>query len=675
MKRLFSLLLWVLVFCGHSLCARQDILTLNDIPRVMERFFHFHIESKEFTPTLVRRSFKLYIEQFDGDKSYLLEAEAAPYLSMNAQRAEEILGRVKRGNYSDFIALNEIFEKAIARARQTRLDLTSQLLASGPSVAANSFSTSNSSYAKSEAELIQRQKARMLKFYTFHQTRTRLDSTARQEMVFQLFEKRVRRIESSYLLMDNSNKESKAEHFLVLRILKSLAKSLDTHTAFFSPEEAYEMRLSLEKQFEGVGVVLSEGVDGVLVADLIDGGPAKMSGQIQVNDLLVEIDGRTLSQAPFEEVLELLKKKDRSDITLGFKRVDPEMNKEVFFRVSLTKQPISMKDDRIRTHYEQVEGGVIGKITLHSFYESSDGVSSERDIKEAIRGFREHGELKGLILDLRENAGGFLGQAVRVAGLFVSNGVIVISKYGKGDVHFLRNIVGKSYFDGPLIVLTSKMSASASEIVAQALQDYGVALVVGDERTFGKGSIQYQTLTDENADLFFKVTVGRYYTVSGRSTQIEGVIADIVVPSAYAPYKIGERYLEYPLTQDKVPSAYTDPLSDLDDRSRQIFRQRYLPSLQKVVSFWKTALPELKKKSQARMASDPQFRKFLDKLETVRARQTGTAVNSIDEPVEIGMYDVQMQEATQILKDMIQMKENVEHRGGSVSSLLPTGSD
>ena len=152
-----------------------------------------------------------------------------------------------------------------------------------------------------------------------------------------------------------------------------------------------------------------------------------------------------------------------------------------------------MNDDRIKSSYEVVEGGIIGKITLHSFYESTDGVSSEKDIKEAIRDFRRKGELNGLVLDLRENSGGFLGQAVRVAGLFVSNGVIVISKYGKGDVHYLRNIVGKSYFNGPLVVLTSKMSASASEIVAQALQDYGVALVVGDERTFGKGSIQYQT--------------------------------------------------------------------------------------------------------------------------------------------------------------------------------------
>jgi len=409
-----------------------------------------------------------------------------------------------------------------------------------------------------------------------------------------------------------------------------------------------------------------------MIADLIEGSPAEQSGQIKVNDLLVEIDGKSLGSASFEDVLDLLKKRDRSEIILGFKRLDPMFKKEIFFRVSLRKRPIAMKDDRIKSSYEVVEGGIIGKIALHSFYESNDGVSSEKDMKEAIRDFRSKGELKGLVLDLRENSGGFLGQAVRVAGLFVANGVIVISKYGKGDVHYLRNIVGKSYFNAPLVVLTSKMSASASEIVAQALQDYGVALVVGDERTFGKGSIQYQTITDESADLFFKVTVGRYYTVSGRSTQIEGVIADIVVPTQYAPYNIGERYLEYPLSQDRVESAYVDPLNDLDEKTRLLFEKRYLPNLQRVVPFWKKALPVLKQNSAERIANNSSYQKFLKKLEKVRARQSGT-VNSVDEAIDMNLEDLQMQEAVNVVKDMIQINEAAQP--AETTLLLPTGSD
>jgi carboxyl-terminal processing protease len=667
-------ILYVFLFLAAWIApiSSQDNLKISDIPKVMERLFHFHIESKQMHPSLIRRSIKIYIEQFDSEKAYLLESEVAPYLNMSDTTVNAILGRIQTKNYSDFIELNDLMASAILRAQNIRKELAKQMVFGSLS---DSFSSPPSKFPRSEKEIVEKQRSRMVRFYQFHQGRTHLDSPERKMGVFELFEKKVRRYENTYLFLGRdggSLLREEMEHLLSLRLLKAFAKSLDTHTAFFSPEEAYEMRLSLEKQFEGVGVILSEGIDGVMIADLIEGSPAAQSGQIKVNDLLVEIDGKPLAAESFEEVLDLLKKRDRSEITLGFKRFDPVIKEESFFRVSLKKRPIAIKGDRIKSSYDVVEGGIIGKIALNSFYESSDGVSSEKDIKEAIQAFREIGELKGLVLDLRENSGGFLGQAVRVASLFVSNGVIVISKYGKGDIHYLRNTAGKSFFGGPLVVLTSKMSASASEIVAQALQDYGVALIVGDERTFGKGSIQYQTITDESADLFFKVTVGRYYTVSGRSTQIEGVIADIVVPTQYAPYNIGERYLEYPLSQDRVAPAYTDPLTDLNEKTRFLFEKRYTPNQQKVVTIWKKNLSALKKNSAARILENPRFEQFLNKLEKVKARQTKSMVNSVDEPIEMTLDDLQMQEAVNVVKDMIQIQEEASSPD---TAFAPTGSD
>ena len=431
------------------------------------------------------------------------------------------------------------------------------------------------------------------------------------------------------------------------------------------------MRMGLEKQFNGVGVVLSEGVDGVMIADLIQGSPAEKSGKIQVNDFLVEIDQTPVQSISFEEVMEILKKKGKEEIVLGFKRVDSSSQKEVFYRVPLQKQPIEMNDERIQTGIEKTETGIIGKISLHSFYENRDGASSEKDIKQAIRSFRAQGNLEGLVLDLRENSGGFLSQAVKVAGLFISNGIVVISKYGKGETHFLRNISGKPFFSGPLVVLTSKMSASAAEIVAQALQDYGVGLIVGDTRTFGKGSIQYQTITDPSADIFFKVTVGRYYTPSGKTPQVEGVLADIVVPTQYAPYNIGERFLEYPLTPDRVERVMVDPLTDLDPRTKRIFQERYMPYLQRQVSFWKNHLPSLKEQSEKRLAKSPAFQALQKHQEAVRSRLKGIPVNTVDEPIRNEMDDPQMQEAVFIVEDMIEI-ERIENNIEQV--LAPTGS-
>jgi len=315
-----------------------------------------------------------------------------------------------------------------------------------------------------------------------------------------------------------------------------------------------------------------------------------------------------------------------------------------------------MQNDRLTYTYEPYADGIIAKITLNSFYENGGGINSEKDLKDALKKLQEVGPIRGLILDFRENAGGFLSQAVKVAGLFISNGIVVVSKYGKGEVHYLRSLDPKTYYNGPFLILTSKLSASAAEIVAQSLQDYGVALIVGDERTFGKGSIQFQTVTDEKAELFFKVTVGKYYTVSGKSTQIEGVVADIVIPTHFSPFNIGERYLEYPLSSDRIPSAYSDSLVDLDGNTKRWFQKNYLPFLQKKVTFWRKMVPELKKSSERRIAGDPRFQKFLQTQEKIKAKLNGKEIQW-DEIQAPSFEDIQMQESVQILKEMIILED------------------
>ncbi len=282
--------------------------------------------------------------------------------------------------------------------------------------------------------------------------------------------------------------------------------------------------------------------------------------------------------------------------------------------------------------------------------------SADRDMREAIKKLKRQAPLNGLILDLRENSGGFLTQAVKIASLFVSRGVIVISKYSRGEVKYYRNLDGQLLFDGPLIVLTSRASASAAEIVAQALQDYGVALIVGDQETFGKGTIQYQTVTDSSAKSYYKVTVGRYYTVSGRSAQIEGVKADIVVPTIFSPYKIGERFLEYPLPSDQIAAVYLDPLTDVDMRSRSWFQKHYLPNLHQPEDKWKRILPLLRENSRYRLASDKNFVHFLKEQEKKASSDSGRFKRG--EKSTWGDGDLQLSEALNIIRDMIELQNN-----------------
>lgn len=296
--------------------------------------------------------------------------------------------------------------------------------------------------------------------------------------------------------------------------------------------------------------------------------------------------------------------------------------------------------------YIRVEGGIIGKIVLHSFYEGEKGVSAVSDVRRAIEALSKKGKLKGLILDLRDNRGGFLMQAVAVAGLFIKTGVIVISKDVHGKERFYRDLDPSRIYSGPLVVLTSKMTASAAEIVAEALKDYGVAIIVGDERTYGKGSIQMQTVTAEKDILPLKITVGEYYGVSGKSTQISGVQADIVAPSPYFNKKVGEEYLNYSLKKDAVLPSYRDALSDVRPEMKGWYLKHYIPYLQKRELKYEDILPELRERSRKRLHENKKYQELLEyDLEA-----------GVEDPkVEQGISDEQMKEAVHVIQDMIQL--------------------
>lgn len=645
--RLFKLCLFTLAILFLCSLAGAFQLKKKDVRLTMQEIFAYHVEYKDFSTALAKRTLKIYIEQFDPEKFYLLSSEAKPYLDPKEERIKNVVQKYPHDDLSEFEALNNILEKAIVRSRTYRQEIQRELIQSDamPKIV---LREAYLDYADSEKELKNRIKDQLVRILAIEQKNGTLRAWTpeQRKKLFALWEKRFERMENTYLA------GSSKEHYLCMHTLKAMAKSLDAHTSYFSPEEAYEMRTSLEKQFEGIGVVLREGIDGVIIHSMIKGGPAERSGKIASGDLLVEIDGKSLDGVSYEDVLKRLQGSASGKIQIGLRHF-VDNNKSQFYRVELKREKIVMQEDRVHYTFERFGDGIIGKLDLPSFYESAEGASCEADLRTALRALKKEGDLKGLVLDMRENSGGFLNQAVKVSGLFISSGVIVISKYAQGQTQYLRHLDGKSYYNGPLVILTSKASASAAEIVAQALQDYGAGLVVGDERTYGKGTIQYQTVTDSGAASFFKVTVGRYYTVSGRTTQIDGVIADIVVPTAYFMLPIGERYLEFPLKSDRIPSAYVDPLSDVDPRNRSWFQKNYLPNIQKKLSLWTQMTTQLRENSAYRLKTNKDFSIYMKALESSRKGEILTLTNQTN----WGVNDLQMSEAVNIVKDMAILKD------------------
>ena len=618
------------IFCTLFSQVRGDFSRLQqeDIRPTMQEILAFHVESRKITPKIMQRAIKNFLLRFDPGKVYLKQSEVAPFLNLSSQELKKMIQQYESDDLDSFLALNQVIQHSISRSRIYREEIIRELILQKNMIVLPSQET-YLHFSKSNKELRRRIKNELVRFVMALEKDSSKRTPARKELIVNFFLKRVSRNEKPF-----EESEGQDRHQLVVHTLKAMAKSLDAHTAFYTPQEAVELRTTLEKEFEGVGVVLKEDMHGVAIANLVKGGPAERSGKIYPGDRLYKVNSSLTEALSYDEILSEMKKGKK--VTLGVRHSDDSEES-----VTLKKERIELTEERVKYSFIPFGNGMIGKIELPSFYGSSGQSSSEKDMLQALRELKKKGKMLGLVIDLRENSGGFLSEAVKVASLFVKSGVIVVSKYSGGEVQYLRDVDPRVHYDGPLLILTSQASASAAEIVAQALQDYGLALVVGDKRTYGKGSIQYQTITTPTAKIFFKVTVGRYYTVSGRSTQIDGVKADIVVPTHYSAFKIGERYLDYPLSSDHIDSAFVDPLVDIQDDSLRWFQKYYLPNLQKRTSYWRQMIPPLEKNSRHRIATNIDYQLFLQAL-----KKEPTKGNW-------GKDDLQMAEALEILRDMI----------------------
>lgn len=640
--------LTILFFCCTFSCVlwgqETPLLKESDIHRIMEEIFQQHVAEKGVSKSIIQSAIKNFFQQADPDNLYLLADETKSYLSPDPAVEERVIQQYKQGDYSFFAAMNGVIQKAFLRAEQRRQAMQEAFPIWIDEVASEgkSYPDTWSKEAQSEQELNQR-----MEFYfkaavasvIHHYGKGR--AVLYKKALIQKFEETLRDKEDLYLYVTAEGKALSAEereNLFSLHILKALAAALDSHTKVFNPEEAFDMRLRLEKGFKGLGMVLEPGDEGLRVAELLPNSPAAKSQLIYQGDELIAVNGTSLKGKELQEGLQAIREMAGDKVLLTLLR--GEGGERKLLQIQLKKEYIPVNAGRAQIEKIPYGNGIIGIIKLDAFYQGEEGVSSEQDVKEAIDKLDEE-NLKGLILDLRENSGGFLTQAVKIVGLFISNGVVAISKYASGEEKIYRDLDGKAEYKGPLIVLVSRLTASAAEIVAQALQDYGVALIVGDDHTYGKGTIQSQTVTgDQNASSYFKVTVGKYYTVSGKTPQLQGVVADIVVPGPLESRKIGEGYQGSSIKQDAIAPAYQDTLADIDPQLKPWYLKYYIPTLQQRDILWTKLLPSLKQKSAYRIVHNADYQQFL---------------TSHQEAFSPGQ-DYQLQEAIYILKDSLYLE-------------------
>jgi carboxyl-terminal processing protease len=656
-------LLWILqTFVGAS---EKDLLKTGDIHKIMEQMLSYHDNKTEMSQKILRHGLEVFAEQFDSYSIYLIQSEIEPLINPGAAALQQGLNSYNSNRFPMFSQLNEQIQSSIRRARQWR----SQTEKNSSAVFKDFFDTyeeklkhhfySPKEFVKDVKELEKRMKNHLMHYLDEQRHKYGEKSLKdNQKQVLDNYESYMRSFENQYLYQDEKGQSlptDEQENLFAIHVLKALASSLDPHTSFYNANEAYDMKIRLKKGFQGVGVVLGNTKEGIIITGFVPNGAAEKNGLIKVNDMIIEVDGQSIVNYSPEQALELLHNSKNTSIVLELKRQGENQS----IRVALEKQPISLNQDRAIFSSETFGDGIIGMITLHSFYQSDDGVTAAGDVAKAIEELRKRGHLRGLILDLRQNSGGFLSQAVKLAGLFITNGVVVISKYSNGEEKFYRDIDSSLSYDGPLVILTSRMTASAAEIVAQTLQDYGVSLIAGDEQTFGKGTIQTQTITDNESTSYFKVTVGKYYTVSGKTPQLHGVKADIVVPSRLNAEEIGEEYLKNTITSDNktdvVPAVYDDLLIDVEPLAKSWYFKYYTPTLQHKVTRWKNMLPTLRKNSAYRIEHNKDYQLFLKKGKESDDEEDEEWPFVLKKQKDFGENDLQVNEAFNIIKDMVQM--------------------
>lgn len=344
--------------------------------------------------------------------------------------------------------------------------------------------------------------------------------------------------------------------------VNSVTQQFDPHTTYLDASLKKRFDIDMAGKLEGIGARLQKKNDYTKVSELISGGPAWKQGEMEVGDLIIKVaqgaeEPIDIVGMRLDDAIEYIKGKKGTEVRLTLKKVDGTIKV-----ISIIRDVVELDETFVKSSVVKKDGRTFGLIQLPKFYIDFDEKNyrnSATDMAKEIERLKSE-NVEGLVLDLRYNGGGSLQTAIEITGLFIEKGPVVQVKYRGKEADVKRDNDPNIKWDGPLVVLVNEMSASASEIFAAAMQDYGRAIIIGGKQTYGKGTVQsvldlnrYHNLKEDIGSLM--MTIQKFYRINGGSTQLEGVHSDIILPSRYSYMNIGERDLENPLKFDKVPAA------------------------------------------------------------------------------------------------------------------------
>ncbi len=547
--------------------SKKDPSILRRMEMVLD---NYHYQPRKLDNKFSQAIYENYLKDLDPSKRYFLQKDIDTLSKYKNDIDEEVM-------YSDLDFFNRSYE-IIKKRQHEVIDIMDEILKEPFDF--NKEETlmteyEKLSYAKNKKELKDKWR-KYLKLSTLsrlydkikeEKTKKEKDSTYQKKPMKELekeaLESTKKSIETTKSLLKDMEKN---DYYAVY--LNSITNQYDPHTNYFSPTAKERFDTSMSGSFEGIGARLQKDGDYVKIIEVIAGGPAWREGKLKVGDLIkkvaqgdeepVDIMGMKLSK-----VVKLIKGKKGTIVKLIVKRVDGSIE-----TIPITRDRVELEETFAKSLIVNEKGKKLGYIYLPKFYlDFTKKVkrTAASDIKKELEKLKEEG-VEGIVLDLRNNGGGSLSTVIDIAGFFIDKGPVVQVRDKQGKVDVLKDQDKKIVFKKPVVVLVNELSASASEILAAALQDYNRAIIIGSP-TYGKGTVQNvvdlkRVPGKDFGDIgALKWTTKKFYRISGGSTQRKGVIPDIIIPDQYEFMKIREKDEKTALKWDKINKANYTPYS------------------------------------------------------------------------------------------------------------------
>lgn len=571
---------------------------------VSDMVTRYHISQKKIDDDVSRRLIKRFVQELDPQKLYFTQSDVD---RLNRYQ-NELDDLIKVGNV-DFAYLG--YELYLQKAKQ-QLAQVDQLIDAEHDFTIDEemvIDAKERPWAKDEAELKERWRKRV-KYDLLTLT---LDDTPMEEARERLH-KRYHNIATTLEQTENSEK--------LEAYLSALTHCFDPHSSYMSPETLEDFQISMRLRLEGIGAALRSEDGYTTVASIVPGGAAAADGRLKVGDKII---GVAQAEGEFVDIVEMkLSKVVRyirgpkgTQVRLQVKTADTGKVTEY----ELTRQEIELKSSEVKGEIiqsgERLKGTAVrvGVVHIPSFYRDFDGAragdpnfkSTSRDVRKVLEDFEKQGGVDIVVVDLRTNGGGALSEAIEVSGLFIDLGPVVQVKQQDGAIKSHDDEEPGVAWDGPMVVLCNRLSASASEIFAGVIKDYQRGLIVGDSTTHGKGTVQNVMMVGRQLLQFLrqeqrgalKLTINQFYRVNGDSTQNHGVRSDIVLPSLFDHMDLGESSLDNALPFDQIKAAAYQPLGMVKPEIVSTLRQN----------------------SAKRVAADPEFKKLSEQIARYVARK------------------------------------------------------